>query len=210
MVAVVAIHLRALPSDLLTAIVIGPVEVLKLLLQLIALVRQLISHSANVLELALVCMVLPVEHVDLLLELADALVSLILLLLHGLAQLDLLGEVVVQLGHHVSLAVALRLKKPQLLDGLSAGHISLRDARFDAHILVTLPIQIHLEFIIDLVSAILISKLALHRFDVLIDHAHLLHQVAPVAVDTVQLSQHEVEAFRQGVVVCLQLQDVLI
>ena len=183
---------------------------LKLLLQLIALVRQLISHSANVLELALVCMVLPVEHVDLLLELADALVSLILLLLHSLAQLDFLSQVVIELGSHVSLAVALRLKQPQLLNGFSAGHISLRDARFDAHILVTLSIQIHLKFIVDLVSAILISKLALHSFDFLINHAHLLHQVAPVAIDAVQLGQHEVEAFRQRVIVRLQLKDVLI
>ena len=155
-------------------------------------------------------MVLPVEYIDLLLKLADALVGLVLLLLHSLAQLDFLSQVVIELGSHVSLAVALRLKQPQLLNGFSAGHISLRDARFDAHILVSLSIQIHLKFIVDLVSTVLVSQLTLHSFDFLIDHAHLLHQVAPVAVDTVQLGQHEVEAFRQGVVVRLQLQDVLI
>lgn len=180
------------------------------MLQLIALVCQLISNAANVLDLALVGMVLPVEYIDLLLKLADALVRLVLLLLHSLAQLDFLSQVVIELGSHVSLAVALRLKKPQLLDGFSAGHISLRDARFDAHILVTLSIQIHLKFIVDLVSAILISQLTLHSFDVLINHAHLLHKVAPVAIDAIELGQHEVEAFRQRVVVRLQLEDVLI
>ena len=155
-------------------------------------------------------MVLPVEYIDLLLKLADALVRLILLLLHSLAQLDFLSKVVIELGSHVSFAVALRLKQPQLLDGFSAGHISLSDARFDAHILVTLSIQIHLKFIVDLVSTVLVSQLTLHSFDFLIDHAHLLHQVAPVAIDAVQLGQHEVEAFRERVVVRLQLKDVLI
>ena len=80
------------------------------MLQLIALVCQLISNSANVLDLALISMVLPVEDIDLLLKLADALVGLVLLLLHCLAQLDLLSQVVIELGSHVSLAVALRLK----------------------------------------------------------------------------------------------------
>ena len=80
------------------------------MLQLIALICQLISNSANVLDLALISMVLPVEDIDLLLKLADALVGLVLLLLHSLAQLDFLSKVVIELGSHVSLAVALRLK----------------------------------------------------------------------------------------------------
>jgi hypothetical protein len=114
----------------------------------------------------------------------------ILFLLQLLAKRVLIGQVVFELVCHVGSTIPVGLESSQFFDRIGAGHIRVSYRALDTDVVVTVAIDVHLEFLIYGVCVILRVQLSLHQAYVLLHGAVLVHQMAAISVDAVKFHQH--------------------
>ena len=94
-------------------------------------------------------------------------------------------------------SISVRLECSQLGDSLRPSHVRLCDLLFNKHILVALAIQTMLHVVVHCIGCVFAAQLLVHRLDILLHDANFLNKVAPVAINSIQLVQHQVEALLQ-------------